>query len=425
MNPKKEWTILVVDDVQLVREDIISALSEPYPLTYKDIPLKILQAPSALEAKEFLKADSLKEDPEIAVIFLDIVMEKADSGFEVVEYLRKELKNQKTQITIYSGQAGKSDVGTSQKKIPEMEEIVKDFDVNGFIEKAENSNQGIRPKIISQTLAGLRAFDIFEQLDKKNEELDFIISELERLIENRKLDGNEKELSVLVDNILRYKDNDHSSPYLLDAGARVKLLDYFRNDHIGKGCQVLFESIKQRGPNITAEMIDDAIKIVKKASRTWDYGKESALYRFWETLISDEWALQAQEVNLPGITRGPLIGAIGFSAFETAHLKGYSDVKIQWKGNINDLLYLYEKLYMSLFLNEEQWTKIHWFLHYNYKVNEQLISYHTIKQKKSNFKDDKKPQLDWSREKLKAKDYIDALVEKLKSDFNNPNSVKK
>ncbi|MCX6073304.1 MAG: ATP-binding protein [Campylobacterales bacterium] len=112
------WNILVVDDDAGVHSFTKLALND-FILSRKT--LAITSAYSAKEAIEILKKQSF------AVILLDIVMETDHAGFDVVEFLRKELKDPLTRIIIRTGQPGKA---------PERF-VIDNYDINDYKEKTE------------------------------------------------------------------------------------------------------------------------------------------------------------------------------------------------------------------------------------------------------------------------------------------------
>jgi response regulator RpfG family c-di-GMP phosphodiesterase len=96
--PALTWKLLVVDD-----EPDIHKLTQ---LSLKDFrfagrSLEILSASSGYAAKEVLR-----ENPDVAVALIDVVMETDDAGLRLVEHVRNELKNEMVRIIIRTGQPG-------------------------------------------------------------------------------------------------------------------------------------------------------------------------------------------------------------------------------------------------------------------------------------------------------------------------------
>jgi response regulator RpfG family c-di-GMP phosphodiesterase len=111
--------------------------------------LTFLHAYSGAEAKEVLAREK-----DIALVFLDVVMEQEDSGLEVARWLRRDLDNQFTRIVLRTGQPGQA---------PE-ERVIVDYDINDYKEKTELD----RTKLFTTTFAALRAYrDIMKVEDAR------------------------------------------------------------------------------------------------------------------------------------------------------------------------------------------------------------------------------------------------------------------
>ena len=70
-------------------------------LEYNDKRLEFVSAYSASEAMEILKNNN-----EISLALVDVVMEEDLSGLKLVEYIRDELDNKKVRIILRTGQPG-------------------------------------------------------------------------------------------------------------------------------------------------------------------------------------------------------------------------------------------------------------------------------------------------------------------------------
>ena len=99
------WKILITDDDQTVHDSTVLALNG---VIIHGRPIELLHAYSANEGRELLV-----NNPEIAVILLDVVMETMDAGLRLVEYIRCELNRPHLRIVIRSGQPG--NVNTSHE----------------------------------------------------------------------------------------------------------------------------------------------------------------------------------------------------------------------------------------------------------------------------------------------------------------------
>jgi CheY-like chemotaxis protein len=119
----KHWPVLLVDD----EPDVLSVSR----LAMKNfdvfgLPLKIYTADSKAEAIRLMK-DNVEVGCNLAVAFLDVVMETDSAGLELCEYIRGNLGNKLTQIFIRTGQPG----------IAPEREVVDKYDINGYFSKIE------------------------------------------------------------------------------------------------------------------------------------------------------------------------------------------------------------------------------------------------------------------------------------------------
>ena len=130
------WKIMIVDDEQEIHDVTQIALDG---FVFQGKPINFISAYSGEQAKTLLK-----EHPDTAVIFLDVVMEENDTGLQVVKYIRDTLQNHFVRIILRTGQPGEA---------PEEKTIV-NYDINDYKHKAELT----RRKLFVTTIAGLRAY---------------------------------------------------------------------------------------------------------------------------------------------------------------------------------------------------------------------------------------------------------------------------
>src|ERR1041384_1713955 len=130
------WKFLLVDDEPDIHDNTKLTLSR---FRLEGRGLTFLHAYSGAEAKEVLARES-----DIALVFLDVVMEREDSGLEVARWMREDLDNQFTRIVLRTGQPGQA---------PE-ERVIVNYDINDYKEKTELD----RTKLFTTTFAALRAY---------------------------------------------------------------------------------------------------------------------------------------------------------------------------------------------------------------------------------------------------------------------------
>src|SRR5476649_175345 len=94
------WKVLLVDDEPDIH-DITKLTLTRFRLDGR--ALSFVHAYSGAEAKEVLAREK-----DVALVFLDVVMEKEDSGLEVARWMREDLDNQFTRIVLRTGQPGQA-----------------------------------------------------------------------------------------------------------------------------------------------------------------------------------------------------------------------------------------------------------------------------------------------------------------------------
>ena len=115
------WKILIVDDEISVHQ-MTKIIMENW--SFMGRPVTLVNAYSEKEAREVLA----RED-DLALVFMDVIMEREDSGFRLVEYIRNELGNKFTRIVLRTGQPGTLSI----------REIVQKYDINDYREKIQLS----------------------------------------------------------------------------------------------------------------------------------------------------------------------------------------------------------------------------------------------------------------------------------------------
>ncbi|MDR3523393.1 MAG: SpoIIE family protein phosphatase [Acetobacteraceae bacterium] len=130
------WVVLVVDDDPDVHTVSRMALDGIHFLGRR---LEILDCYSGQQACALLAS---RQD--IAVMFLDVVMETDDAGLKVARYVREQLGNRNTRIVLRTGQPGQA---------PEQSVII-DYDINDYKSKTELTAQ----KLFTTLITALRSY---------------------------------------------------------------------------------------------------------------------------------------------------------------------------------------------------------------------------------------------------------------------------
>ncbi len=149
----RKWKIAVIDDDHAVHEGTRFALSD-YSLNGQG--LEILSAYSAAEGRALMR-----DNPDIAAVLLDVIMETDVAGLELVEYIRNEIKNETVRIILRTGQPGQA---------PERRVIVQ-YDINDYKAKTELTAD----KLFTSLTAALRSYQQLERMVQTRRGLEIII----------------------------------------------------------------------------------------------------------------------------------------------------------------------------------------------------------------------------------------------------------
>lgn len=113
------WNVLLVDDEDDVIEVSRMVMED---LVFEDRPLNILTAKSGREARQIFA-----EHPDIALAFIDVVMETEHAGLELVKFVRETLRNDRTRLILRTGNPGAAPQG----------DVVRYLEIDDYKEKTE------------------------------------------------------------------------------------------------------------------------------------------------------------------------------------------------------------------------------------------------------------------------------------------------
>ncbi len=156
------WKILLVDDDRGVHQAIKLALKFS---TFENKSLEFISAYSAQEAKGVMR-----EHSDIALIFLDVIMETQEAGLAFVQYIREEIRNKAVRIVILTGQPGEAPT----------ESIVVQYDINDYKTKVELT----QPKLFTTLVSSLRAYRDLLALEQSHQDLASSNVKLQQLNQN-------------------------------------------------------------------------------------------------------------------------------------------------------------------------------------------------------------------------------------------------
>ncbi|MBT4837405.1 MAG: DUF3369 domain-containing protein [Methylococcales bacterium] len=243
------WKVLIIDDDEEVHKVSLLAMRQ---IEYSGKHLSFLHAYSAKEGRELIR-----QNPDVAVILLDVVMEEEDAGLKLVEYIRKDLKNLFPRIILRTGQPGSA---------PEKEVIYK-YDINDYKEKTELTANKLYITIIS----ALRAFEDIVRIERGRKGLSQLIKSANELFKSNNLDSL---IACLLEQILSLTGLEKNALYS-NASTFYSELPMANHGHELRVVSGTGRFSKQAGKTV-AEVVDTVIleKIRQKKSF---YSKEYRL----------------------------------------------------------------------------------------------------------------------------------------------------
>ncbi|KAA0596960.1 signal transduction histidine kinase/DNA-binding response OmpR family regulator/HPt (histidine-containing phosphotransfer) domain-containing protein [Azospirillum lipoferum] len=163
VEPVEPWLILIVDDDPAIHATTKMVLRG---FTFEGRPAQFLSAATAAEARGVLR-----DNPAIAVILLDVVMESDDAGLRLVRYIRSELHNRRVRIILRTGQPGQA---------PERD-VILSYDINDYKSKTELTAQ----KLFTSVVAALRGYQDITAIEDHREGLERILESSSILLGKR------------------------------------------------------------------------------------------------------------------------------------------------------------------------------------------------------------------------------------------------
>ena len=158
--PRRPWRVLIVDDDEDVHTATLFALDNVLILGRR---LEFIHAYNSEDARNLLAREK-----GIAVILLDVVMEREDAGLLLVHHIREELKLSEVRIILRTGQPGYA---------PEIEAI-RDYDINDYKTKSELT----RSKLFTTLTSSMRSYDQICAINAGRRGLDMIVRGSAQLI---------------------------------------------------------------------------------------------------------------------------------------------------------------------------------------------------------------------------------------------------
>lgn len=163
MVSQRNWKVIIADD-----EEEVHAMTRMV-LKKFEFDGKKLELLSAYSGKETIAL--MKEHSDVAILLLDVVMERDNSGLEVVKRIREELNNPFVRIILRTGQPGQA---------PE-EDVIRHYDINDYKSKTELTVQ----KLYTSMIASLRSFKDMKTIEYNRIGLEHIVRSTRVLFEEQ------------------------------------------------------------------------------------------------------------------------------------------------------------------------------------------------------------------------------------------------
>jgi len=147
------WRILIIDD------DVDVHQATEFALQHQMLfgrPLQFLHAYSAQDARVLLR-----QEGDIALVLLDVVMETDDAGLTMVDFIRNDAGLSSTRIVLRTGQPGYA---------PEHETLLR-YDINDYKTKSELT----RHKLLTTITTAVRSYEQLKAMEAHRQGLEMIV----------------------------------------------------------------------------------------------------------------------------------------------------------------------------------------------------------------------------------------------------------
>lgn len=147
------WRVLITDDEADVHE------ATKFSMRYTEILGRKIEFYDAYNTEEAIKI--LEEVPDIAVIFLDVVMETSNAGLDLVQIIRDDLKLLDVRIILRTGEPNQA---------PEIE-VIRDYDINDYKLKSELTQK----KLYATLTSAIRSYKQLNTIQSGKKGLSLIL----------------------------------------------------------------------------------------------------------------------------------------------------------------------------------------------------------------------------------------------------------
>ena len=171
------WKVLITDDQEMIHVMIKHYLKD---YQFQGIGLQFIDSFSCKDAKSLLN-----NNPDIAVVILDVMLEEPDSGFQIVQYIRETLNNKLLKIIMLTGNLD----------IEKAKFFFMTYDIDIYCPKYDIN------KIYFMMTASLRAY-------QSSYSIHILHDELKQKLKNQESAEQElKELNLQLEQMIHNKDD--------------------------------------------------------------------------------------------------------------------------------------------------------------------------------------------------------------------------
>ncbi len=181
----KPWKVAVVDDEEQVHSVTKLVLRN---FAFDGRGLELLHVYSAKEAIQLFR-----DQDDIAICLLDVVMETDSAGLDVVSQIRDDLHNSYTRIVLRTGQPGQA---------PE-ENVIKNYDINDYKDKTELTNLKLHTLVYSC----LRAYRDIISLNQTRKGLEQVIHASNNVFHHRFTGEFSKGILLQFSSLMQFDDH--------------------------------------------------------------------------------------------------------------------------------------------------------------------------------------------------------------------------
>lgn len=188
----KPWKIAIVDDDQDVHHVSKLAMRN---IEYLGRKIEFIHAYSGEEGVQLIR-----DNPDTALLFLDVVMEKDDSGLQAVHKIREDLNNYLVRIILRTGQPGMA---------PERD-VIYQYDINDYKEKHELTAD----KLYTTVISSLRSYEGLMRIERSRQGLRHLIFSTGKLFS---ANSHDQLISSLLEQILSLTGMEENAFFGQDA----------------------------------------------------------------------------------------------------------------------------------------------------------------------------------------------------------------